>query len=264
MQNLILYKKAQAVVRRTVRQAKRESWRNFCCSIARTTPVGEVWGMIRTMGGDRREWEYPVMIEEGKTAVTEIMVKAFAKIHSSENLSEEGSRRRGKTFSQHPEVLDRREGGNGILDEPFTLGEMLRAINRSKPTSPGKDRESYSMLKHLGEKTLKRLLELYNKVWEEGRLPAVWKEAAVIPIRKPGKDPVRPSSYRPIALTLNKCKVMERMIAERLTYQLEKTGMIANHQSGFRRGRSTMDPIIRLETEIRKAQASSVSIDIFY
>lgn len=33
MQDLIQYKKAQAVVRRTVRQAKRESWRNFCSSV---------------------------------------------------------------------------------------------------------------------------------------------------------------------------------------------------------------------------------------
>ena len=34
----------------------------------------------------------------------------------------------------------------------------------------------------------------------EGKIPSVWKEAVVIPIRKPGKDPGKPSSYRPIAL----------------------------------------------------------------
>ena len=264
MQNPIQYKKAQAVVRRTVRQAKRKSWRNFCSSIGRTTPVGEVWGMIRRMGGDRREWEYPVMMEEGKTAVTdkekaEIMVKAFAKVHSSENLSDEGNRRRRKTLSQHPEILDRREEVSSSLDEPFTLEEMHRAINKSKPTSPGKDQVSYSMLKHLGEKTLKELLKLYNKVWEKGRLPAVWKEAVVIPIRKPGKDPVKPSSYRPIALTSNICKIMERMITERLTYQLEKTGKIASYQSGFRRGRNTMDPVIRLDRNKKGSSKQRIS-----
>jgi hypothetical protein len=31
--------------------------------------------------------------------------------------------------------------------------------------------------------------------------PSSWKEAVVVPIQKPGKDPVRPTSYRPIALT---------------------------------------------------------------
>ena len=44
MQHLIEYKKAQAVVRRTVHQAKRASWRHFCNTIGRTS-VGEVWGM---------------------------------------------------------------------------------------------------------------------------------------------------------------------------------------------------------------------------
>lgn len=31
------------------------------------------------------------------------------------------------------------------------------------------------------------------------RLPSAWKEAVVIPITKPGTNPSKPSSYRPIA-----------------------------------------------------------------
>ena len=54
-----------------------------------------------------------------------------------------------------------------------------------------------------------KLLELYDRVWLEGKSPSVWKEAVAIQIRKPGKDPGKPSSYRPIALTSNICKIME-------------------------------------------------------
>ena len=46
------------------------SWRQFT-SIGRRTPVGEVWGVIRKMGGERREWDYPVMWAGGETAVTD-------------------------------------------------------------------------------------------------------------------------------------------------------------------------------------------------
>jgi len=180
MQHLIQYKKAQAVVRRTIRQAKRESWRHFCNKIGRTTPVGEVWGMIKRMGGDRREWEYPVLTSGEETAVSnrekaEIMAKAFVKIHGSDKLSEEERRRRESRINQRPGVLDRRERTHDNIDEPFTLAEMVRAINGSKPTSPGDDQVCYVMLKHLGKGALFKLLCLYNRVWEEGKLPSVWK-----------------------------------------------------------------------------------------
>lgn len=106
LQNLIQYKKAQAVVRRTIRQAKRSSWRNFFNEIGRTTSVGEVWGMIKRMGGDRRQWEYPVLTFEEEIAVSdrekvEVMVKSFTKVHSSENLLEEERRRRATTLRQY-------------------------------------------------------------------------------------------------------------------------------------------------------------------
>ncbi len=134
------------------------------------------------------------------------------------------------------------------------MEEMKRAIKSSRNSSPGKDKVCFVMLKHIGEGALLKLLHLYNRVWEEGRLPKKWKEAIVIPIRKFGKDPSKPTSYRPIALTSNLCKIMERMIIERISYELEKKGKLANYQSGFRKGRSTMDAVIRLENEIRKAQ----------
>uniref|UniRef100_A0A8C2Q875 Reverse transcriptase n=1 Tax=Cyprinus carpio TaxID=7962 RepID=A0A8C2Q875_CYPCA len=265
VQHLMQYKKEQAIVRRKVRQAKRSSWRNFCDEIGRTTPVGEVWGMIKRMGGDRRKWEYPVMVFEEETAVSnkekaEMMAKSFTRVHSSENLSEVERRRRSITLNQHLNEVSRKEETGSKLDEPFTLAELIRAIKRAKHTSPGKDQVCYLMLKQLGEESLLKLLEMYNKIWKEGKLPGIWKEAIVIPIRKLGKDPTNPISYRPIALTSNLCKVMERMIADRLTYVLEKRGLLAKCQSGFRKGRSTIDSVVRLETEIRKAQANRESV----
>ncbi|CAJ1057143.1 RNA-directed DNA polymerase from mobile element jockey [Xyrichtys novacula] len=269
MASLLEYQRAQALVRRVVRRTKRESWRQFCNGIGRTTPVGEVWSMIRKMGGDRREWEYPVITEEGETAVNdkekaEMIARAFAKVHSVDNLTMEGKRRREMTQSRYPGALDRRTDSGGEIDTRFTMAELVRAVRKAKPTAPGGDQVSYVMLKNLGEKGMNRMLELYNKVWEEGRLPSVWKEAEVVPIRKPGKDPCSPSSYRPIALTSNICKIMERMVTERLTYVLEKRGKLARCQSGFRKGRNTMDAVVRLESEVRKAQANKESVVVVF
>lgn len=263
-QHLIQYKEAQAVVRRTVRQAKRASWRTFCSKIGRTTPVGEVWGMVKRMGGARREWDYPVLISESGTAISDIekeaMAQSFALVHSSENLSAAAKRRKVQTSAQNPEALAEKVATDHHLDDLFTMGEMDRAIRKAKPTAPGKDQICYAMLKNLGSEARKKLLCLYNRVWIEGKLPSSWKEAVIVPIKKPGKDSSKPSSYRPIALTSNICKVMERMIVERLSFELEKRGVLASYQSGFRRARNTMDSVIRLENEVRKAQANKESV----
>ena len=116
------------------------------------------------------------------------------------------------------------------------------------------------MVKHLSEEGLRKLLCLFNKVWEEGNIPRCWKEAIIIPIRKPGKDAAKPANYRPIALTSNVCKSMERMVNERLTYYLEKINIVAWYQTGFRRGRDTMDPVLWLEDEIRKSQVNKEAV----
>ena len=86
-----------------------------------------------------------------------------------------------------------------------------------------------------------KVLGLYNNVWQDE-------------IRKPGKDPINPSSYRPVALTSPVCKLMERRITERLTYFLESGGLMSPGQSGFRKGRGMMDPVLCLESVIRKEQ----------
>lgn len=58
----------------------------------------------------------------------------------------------------------------------------------------------------------------YHKIWEEGELPRVWKEAVIVPIRRPGDDDTNPADDRPTALTSRVCKIMERMRNERLMY----------------------------------------------
>lgn len=61
------------------------------------------------------------------------------------------------------------------------------------------------MIKHLSEPALKWLLALYNEVWTGGHLPLSWKAEVIIPIKKPGKDPIIQGNYTPIALTAHVC-----------------------------------------------------------
>lgn len=268
-QHLIDYKRAQALVRRVIKKAKKEYWRSFCNTLGRTTPIEKVWGMIKRMRGKGRGYEYPVMMEEGKVILSckekaEAIARTLVKVHSSNNLRVEEVRARQETRIRY-DVQDR---GNveeeGVLNRPFTLQELNRALQKAGRSTPGRDRVCYSMLEHLSVESKGTLLHLYNKVWEEGVLPISWKESIIVPIRKPGKDPRIPSSYRPIALTSQMGKTLERMVNDRMVFFLESRGLIHNYQSGFRKGRSTMDPIIALEDAVRRAQVNKESVAAVY
>ncbi|GBN15578.1 putative RNA-directed DNA polymerase from transposon X-element [Araneus ventricosus] len=131
--------------------------------------------------------------------------------------------------------------------------ELEKALSKSRNMSPGPDRISYHMLRHLSTSSLSNILRLFNRVWTVGIFPMQWQEAIVVPILKPGKEPKEPSNYRPIALTSCFSKTLERLVSARLVHQLEVNNLIPLHQSGFQKGRSTLDNILQLESEIRKA-----------
>ena len=75
----------------------------------------------------------------------------------------------------------------------------------------------------------------------------------VIPIPKPGKDHSLPGNFCPISLTSCLCKLLERMVAERLVWVLEGIQGLSPLQFGFRRFCSTADPLLRLEHDISTA-----------
>ena len=84
-------------------------------------------------------------------------------------------------------------------------------------------------------------------------MPKRWKSALILPFSKPGKNPNNAGNYRPIALTSHLCKWMEKILVRRLNYFLEQRGLIAPYQNGFRKGRSTMDTLVKVNNEIEKA-----------
>ena len=97
------------------------------------------------------------------------------------------------------------------------------------------------------------LLDIINETWKSDTFPESWREALIISIPKPGKDHFIPLNYRPIAFTSCIYKTVERTVNERLVWYLEKTGLLAKQQCGYRANRSTVDHLISLETFIRDA-----------
>jgi hypothetical protein len=79
------------------------------------------------------------------------------------------------------------------------------------------------------------------------------KIAKVIPIFKSG-DSSKMDNYRPISLLSNFSKILEKIVANRLTNFLETNNLLSNSQFGFRKNHSTLHPLVHFLNFITKSQ----------
>lgn len=110
------------------------------------------------------------------------------------------------------------------------------------------------------------LTRLYRLSLETGKVPSSWKVANVQPVPKKGSRS-DPANYRPIAITSILCKIMERVLNNRLLAHLESNELLSDNQYGFRKGRSTGDLLIYVTHLLSEAleghgEAITVSLDI--
>jgi hypothetical protein len=75
------------------------------------------------------------------------------------------------------------------------------------------------------------------------------KIAKVIPIFKSG-DRQSMDNYRPISLLSNFSKILEKIVAIRLTNFLDAQKILSDHQFRFRKAHSTLNPFIHFMNKI--------------
>ena len=93
-----------------------------------------------------------------------------------------------------------------------------------------------------------------DKCIRTGYHPKLWRKAIVVALKKPNKpDYSNPRAYR--LITLFKClgKVLERIIAKRLTFLARKYDLVPTNQFGGRSNSSTNNAILTFTNDIQTA-----------
>ncbi len=106
------------------------------------------------------------------------------------------------------------------------------------------------MLIQLKEEAVEGITKLFNLSWSMGMVPRGWKNSIEHPIPKPGKTPSKGENLRPISLTSNICKWMERVLAARLYLWLLLNNKLTIFQAASRPQRETTDQLHRLKLDI--------------
>ncbi|CAH2109130.1 unnamed protein product [Euphydryas editha] len=233
LQNYIYFKKLQAKKKLILRQEQLNSWKSFCNSINRVTPMSKIWDMMkrfnRTYTRSNKfncdNWIDNFLNKYTPAHVDNIVV--FDHSHSTDD--------------------------NSYLTRPFTMDELKPALSSRKDTAVGMDRLSYKMFKLLNDHNLNKFLNILNLLWHHSLIPSDWKIDCIVPVLKPNKQKYLPDSYRPITLISCAGKIFEQLLKQRLEFYIESNHILPSNQFGFRRGRSARESIAHLYLDIQNA-----------
>ena len=109
---------------------------------------------------------------------------------------------------------------------------------------------------------LKHVTFIVNQMFTTGMFPSLLKSANITPIYKKGKHNMV-ENFRPISVTHNLSKILERIILLRIISFANKNNLLPPHQFGFRSNHSTKDAVVslmlKIESNILKKQKHAVS-----
>ena len=106
------------------------------------------------------------------------------------------------------------------------------------------------MLKADPNTSARMLVELFNKVWNDEKVPDPWKKGIIVKIPKKG-DLTDCGNWRGINLLSVPVKIFCRVLLQRMKKGIEKT--LREEQAGFRSERSCTDQIFVLRTIVEQS-----------
>ena len=161
---------------------------------------------------------------------------------------------RQTTVHAEPAVISDRICSRLSAFDDVTVEELIKIVNNSPTKHCELDPAPTWLVKRVLPFLAPVFVKLCNLSFREGVFPDVLKNAVVRPrIKKPTLDPDDVSSYRPISNLSFLSKLVERVVASRLSVHIDSQQLLPEKQSAYRARHSTETAVIAVHDEIVKA-----------
>ncbi|KAJ5819478.1 hypothetical protein N7474_005069 [Penicillium riverlandense] len=127
------------------------------------------------------------------------------------------------------------------------------AMSMNPWKAPGEDQIPAGVWQRLWSTVGSSICKIFRASIALGHVPSRWRIAKIIPLHKPERDWSRPNSYRPISLLSTLGKILEAVIAQRLSYLTETYSLLPPNHFGARRKRSSEQALNVLMERIHEA-----------
>ena len=130
--------------------------------------------------------------------------------------------------------------------------EIRKAVKTSpRNKAAGVDEITTEAILACGETGITWLTTIFQKAWNERKVPEDWQRAVVVPIWKKKGSKNDCGTYRGISLLSYTSKIYANILEQRTRYKVEP--LLSDVQMGFRKGRGCTDAIFALRQLNEKA-----------
>ena len=230
-------------IKNSILETSRKSWLEHICSCNHTTDNKKFWTIIRKICGKNINPppNQPIFFNNRPYNKTNAIAKKFTAQFTSvaPHRSDRSTRKIMRNLHQKHKL--------DPSFRPFTEDQVSVAIRKPRnSTATGPDNLTSLHLKHLGPLGITFLTHTLNLSVQKVAIPAIWKDAIIIPLLKPGKSADNGKSYHPISLLSPTVKILERLILPYLTTSLA----VNSTQHGFRPLHSTTTALLPIANAI--------------
>ncbi|CAK9799280.1 Probable RNA-directed DNA polymerase from transposon X-element [Anthophora plagiata] len=244
-----LMKRKTNDIRMAIVTHRNNTWTNKLQKL--NTNDNSLWRMTKIFKSEFQT--IPTLAKNNNEAITDMekanmLASQFEEIHSTDlnnNTTEQN-----EIISQVNQFMQdtSNEEWHKYIASPTEIKDIIKKLSPRK--APGADNIQNIILKHLGRKPIVQLTYIINASIKLAHYPSQWKTGKIVPILKPGKNKIDPSSYRPISLLPTMSKITERVILKRLCEFENKKSIVNDHQFGFRKRHSTVQQVVRITNDI--------------
>ena len=196
------------------------------------------------------------------------MVRYGARLCFSPSAANQRTRRRRRghlqSSSPHMATYYRVPENKSLSKINVSPNDVIKFLKKCKKgMSSGPDGIPQCFLKKFGMLLIKPLTVFYCHLVDLGAVPPCWKFSYVTPIFKKGVSS-EIANYRPISLTSVFCKLLKRIIHDKMLNYLSDNQLISPHQHGFLAKHSTCTQLLETVNDWSIALLNRNVVDVMY